>query len=85
MKNNKLGRVLNRSLFLALTLVFNVLAFAQPPVPPTPVETASGGAGGTGPGAPENVPIDMYEGLLLVVAVMFIIGMYYYNRRRKLA
>lgn len=81
MKNNKLGRVLNRSLFLALTLVFNVFAFAQPSAPPNP----GGGAGGTGPGAPEKVPIDMYEGLLLVVAVMFIVGMYYYNKRRKLA
>ncbi|MFB9120931.1 hypothetical protein ACFFUE_06970 [Bergeyella porcorum] len=45
---------------------------------------------GTNPPPPESVgsqatPIDMYEGLLLVVAVMFIVGIYYYNKRRKLA
>ncbi|WOC51446.1 hypothetical protein BPO_0799 [Bergeyella porcorum] len=33
----------------------------------------------------QSTPINMYEGLLLVVAVMFIVGMYYYNKRRKLA
>lgn len=83
MKNNKLGRVLNRSLLLALTLVFNVLAFAQPTPPSPPI--AATGVGATGPGEPPASPIDMYEGLLLAVAVMFIVGMYYYSRRRKLA
>lgn len=32
-----------------------------------------------------NVPIDMYEGALLLMAIALIIGFYYYNKKRKLA
>lgn len=62
-----------------LVLCFNVLTFAQmegdEEITVLPPETEGA----------RSTPINMYEGLLLVVAVMFIVGMYYYNRRRKLA
>lgn len=53
-----------------------------PPQPPRPGIPGSGTP--VGPGTPEN-PVDMYEGLLLIVAIMFVVGIYYYNKRKKLA
>lgn len=84
MKNNILAKAFNKSYLVLLMIIVNTLAFAQktPPPPPPPMATY----GAVGPGAPDqDVSVDMYEGLLLAVAVMFIVGMYYYNKRRKLA
>ena len=47
---------------------------AIPPPPTTPM-------GGTNPGT--AVPIDMYEGFLLAIAVLMVIGMYYYSKNKK--
>lgn len=61
-----------------LVLCFNVLTFAGFEGSETvELQPETEGA--------RSTPINMYEGLLLVVAVMFIVGMYYYNKRRKLA
>lgn len=78
-----LSRIFNRSLLSAIALISNILVFAQQTQqPPTPVV---GGAGAVGPGgAPEN-PIDMYDGILLLVAVSLIIGYYLYKRNRRIA
>lgn len=62
--------------FLLLGNVVSATGFEGPdPSDPPPPESVGSRAN----------PIDMYEGLLLVVAVVFIVGMYYYNKRRKLA
>lgn len=83
MKNNILAKAFNKSYLVLLMIIVNTLAFAQKtPPPPPPMATY----GAVGPGAPDqDVSVDMYEGLLLVVVVMFIVGMCYYNKRRKLA
>ena len=47
---------------------------AIPPPPTAPM-------GGTNPGTP--VPIDMYEGILLTIAVLMVIGIYYYSKNKK--
>lgn len=47
---------------------------AIPPPPTAPM-------GGTNPGT--AVPIDMYEGILLTIAVLMVIGMYYYSKNKK--
>lgn len=39
---------------------------------------------GSGEGA-RGVPIDMYEGILLLLAVLLIVGYYFYTRNRKVA
>ena len=33
--------------------------------------------------APPNVPIDMYEGILIAVAIMLILGYYYYTTQKN--
>jgi len=50
--------------------------YGQAPPPP-----GSQGGGGTNPGV--GVPIDMYEGILLTIAVLMVIGMYYYSKNKK--
>ena len=47
----------------------------------TPPPPGSHGGGATNPGAP--VPIDMYEGFLLTIAVSMVIGIYYYSKNKK--
>ena len=60
-------------------LFFAVLFTAQPPVPP------GGGYGPTGPGAPNEVPIDLYDtallGLGIVIAAAVLV---YYKKRMKI-
>lgn len=80
MKNHILSRIFNRSLLSIIALISNILVFAQP-TPPLPAS----GVGGNGPGEPEQTPIDMYEGILLLVAVSLIIGYYLYKRNRRIA
>ena len=60
-------------------LFFAVLFTAQPPVPP------GGGYGPTGPGAPNEVPIDLYDTALLGVGiVMAATVLVYYKKRMKI-
>ena len=47
---------------------------AIPPPPTAPM-------GGTNPGT--AIPIDMYEGILLTIAVLMVIGIYYYSKNKK--
>jgi|GEM_PF-247302 hypothetical protein len=47
---------------------------AIPPTPEAPM-------GATNPGT--QVPIDMYEGFLLTIAVSMVIGIYYYSKNKK--
>lgn len=71
--------IVKRLLTLVL-LSFISFAYSQgrPPVP--------GGAGGgiVGPGAPEETPIDMYEGGLMIVATSMIAGCYFVRNRRQI-
>jgi hypothetical protein len=45
-------------------------------IPPTPEAPMA-----TNPG--KEVPIDMYEGFLLTIAVSMVIGIYYYSKNKK--
>lgn len=47
-----------------------------------PEAPGDGDVGATGPGATPASPIDIYEGMLLGIAVVMIIA-YYYNERRR--
>ncbi|RKW63626.1 MAG: signal peptidase [Riemerella sp.] len=60
-------------------LFFSVLFTAQPPVPP------GGGYGPTGPGAPNEVPIDLYDTALLGVGIVMAAAvLVYYKKRMKI-
>ena len=60
-------------------LFFSVLFTAQPPVPP------GGGYGPTGPGAPNEVPIDLYDTALLGLGVVMAAAvLIYYKKRMKI-
>lgn len=67
--------IINKVFLLAI-LAMTSFSYAQPPIP------VGGGGGIVGPGAPEQTPIDMYEGVLMIVAT-FIIAGYYFVRNRK--
>lgn len=69
----QIKQVLNKVAILLLTLSFGLLQ-AQGPFG-TPV----------GPGRQRKTPIDMYEGILVGVAVMLIIGYYFYSRNKRVA
>ena len=78
MKNIRLKSLIVKSIGLGI-LFFAVLFTAQPPVPP------GGGDGPTGPGAPNEVPIDLYDtalfggGIVMAAAVLV-----YYKKRMKI-
>ena len=57
-------------------LLFSVLFTAQPPVPP------GGGYGPTGPGAPNEVPIDLYDTALLGVGIVMAAAVLVYYRKK---
>ena len=60
-------------------LFFAVLFTAQPPVPP------GGGYGPVGPGAPNEVPIDLYDTALLSVGIVIAAAvLIYYKKRIKI-
>lgn len=60
-------------------LFFAVLFTAQPPVPP------GGGYGPTGPGAPNEVPIDLYDTALFGVGIVMAAAvLVYYKKRMKI-
>lgn len=76
MKNTR-KIVLNKIFVLVLSLV-SIYSFAQA-TPPSP----GGGGGAVGPGGRPNVPINMYEYILLVVAAVMIVGFYFYSKKTK--
>jgi len=78
MKNIRLKSLIVKSIGLGI-LFFAVLFTAQPPVPP------GGGYGPTGPGAPSEVSIDLYDTALLGLGiVMAATVLIYYKKRMKI-
>ena len=75
MKNIRLKSQIKKSIGLAI-LFFSVLFTAQPPVPP------GGGYGPTGPGAPNEVPIDLYDTVLLSVGIVMAAAVLVYYRKK---
>ena len=75
MKNIRLKSQIKKSIGLAI-LFFSVLFTAQPPVPP------GGGFGPTGPGAPNEVPIDLYDTALLGVGIVMAAAVLVYYRKK---
>ena len=57
---------------LLMTGVFELVYAGPPPLPP------GGGGGGVGPGAPPTTPIDMYQIILLALAIVLI--SYFYKK-----
>ena len=74
MKNIRLKSQIKKSIGLAI-LFFSVLFTAQPPVPP------GGGYGPTGPGAPNEVPIDLYDTALLGVGIVMAAAVLVYYKK----
>ena len=78
MKNIRLKSQIKKSIGLGI-LFFAVLFTAQPPVPP------GGGYGPTGPGAPNEVPIDLYDTALLGLGIVMATAvLVYYKKRMKI-
>jgi len=78
MKNIRLKSLIVKSIGLGI-LFFVSLFTAQPPVPP------GGGYGPTGPGAPSQVPIDLYDTALLGVGIVMAAAvLIYYKKRMKI-
>ena len=75
MKNIRLKSQIKKSIGLAI-LFFSVLFTAQPPVPP------GGGYGPTGPGAPNEVPIDLYDTALLGLGIVMAAAVLVYYRKK---
>ena len=75
MKNIRLKSQIKKSIGLVI-LLFSVLFTAQPPVPP------GGGYGPTGPGAPNEVPIDLYDTALLGVGIVMAAAVLVYYRKK---
>lgn len=63
------------------TLVYNVMVFGKEGGGDVVLQPSP-----EGPGAPKKTtPIDMYEWVLLLVAVSLIVGYYLYKRNRRIA
>ena len=78
MKNIRLKSLIVKSIGLVI-MFLSVLFTAQPPVPP------GGGYGPTGPGAPSQVPIDLYDTALLGVGIVMAAAvLIYYKKRMKI-
>ena len=78
MKNIRLKSLIKKSIGLGI-LFFASLFSAQPPTPP------GGGYGPVGPGAPNEVPIDLYDTALLGLGiVMAAAALVYYKKRMKI-
>ena len=75
MKNIRLKSLIVKSIGLGI-LFFAVLFTAQPPVPP------GGGYGPTGAGAPNEVPIDLYDTALLGVGIVMAAAVLVYYRKK---
>ena len=78
MKNIRLKSLIKKSIGLGI-LFFASLFSAQPPTPP------GGGYGPVGPGAPNEVPIDLYDTALLGVGIVMAAAvLVYYKKRMKI-
>ena len=78
MKNIRLKSQIKKSIGLGV-LFFASLFSAQPPTPP------GGGYGPVGPGAPNEVPIDLYDTALLGVGIVMAAAvLIYYKKRMKI-
>ena len=78
MKNIRLKSQIKKSIGLGV-LFFASLFSAQPPTPP------GGGYGPVGPGAPNEVPIDLYDTALLSVGIVMAAAvLIYYKKRMKI-
>ena len=78
MKNIRLKSQIKKSIGLGV-LFFAGLFSAQPPTPP------GGGYGPVGPGAPNEVPIDLYDTALLGVGIVMAAAvLIYYKKRMKI-
>ena len=78
MKNIRLKSLIKKSIGLGV-LFFVSLFSAQPPTPP------GGGYGPVGPGAPNEVPIDLYDTALLGVGIVMAAAvLIYYKKRMKI-
>ena len=75
MKNIRLKSLIVKSIGLGI-LFFSVLFTAQPPVPP------GGGYGPVGPGAPNEVPIDLYDTALLGLGIVMAAAVLVYYRKK---
>lgn len=79
MKNNLKYLLANLFIFLYTTVVFAQFEGEED------IIIGDGDKDGEVPGALPNTPIDMYEGGLLLLAVLLIVGYYFYTRNRKVA
>ena len=75
MKNIRLKSLIKKSIGLGI-LFFASLFSAQPPTPP------GGGYGPVGPGAPNEVPIDLYDTALLGVGIVMAAAVLVYYRKK---
>ena len=75
MKNIRLKSLIVKSIGLGI-LFLAVLFTAQPPTPP------GGGYGPVGPGAPNEVPIDLYDTALLGVGIVMTAAVLIYYRKK---
>lgn len=78
MRKIELTNIVKKVVYTFLSLI-TYTTFAQDRSTVNP----GGGVGGVGPGAVPNTPIDMYEGALLMLAVVMMVGYYLYTRNRK--
>lgn len=72
--------IVNKLNLMFLTVLGAVL-YGQGTVPPPPPPAEETG----GPGAPQNVPVDMYVIFLAVIAVMFIVYFVKQYNNKKVA
>lgn len=72
----KSKNIVNKLLILVVLSIVS-LSYAAPPAPP------GGGGGTSGPGELMDTPIDMYEGVLMIVATSMIAGYYFVRNRRQ--
>lgn len=80
MKNKFISKILG-ALLLISSGIFNLI-YAEPVPPAPPAGFGPGGGVGTvGPGSAPTTPINMYQVLLLVAAVMLIV---YFVKKYKL-
>lgn len=82
MKNRFLNKILLAVVFL-FSLTIRVVARPKHGADGVDLPSSGGGAGGVGPGATKNTPIDMYTTILFIAAIAIIASVYFYQRKRK--
>lgn len=78
------NKIFNKALF-AITSLSTLLVAAKkrPGADGVDLPNPGGGAGGVGPGAVQQTPIDMYTTILFIAAIAIIASVYFYQRKRK--